>query len=260
MFRRKYLLMGAILAGIAFGLASPADAAFRLRVEDVTTGDGVVLTGTVNPVTGMGSIVVTNLTVGNFTVTVAAAVTQHNSPLNFGDLDLNNLTVSTNSGDILRLTAEDTDYTRGAGTLALVSSFGGTIANGIVTGQAWANGGNAAIDLGPDQSIVGPIGPIGGIPAGSVAAYNPTFTTGPTPFTGAFAGSGSNSFTSGPPTDFALFSQITLQFGAGGGSSSGDLQAQVLPVPAGLILVLSGAPCLGLGVWLRRLQTKVQPA
>jgi hypothetical protein len=254
---RKNWIYATILAGIVcMGLAPPADGAFRLRIEDTVNNTGTVITGTTDA-NGFGTIVFSG-TVGNFIVTVTTTITQHNnSVMNFAELDLSNVTIVSPTGGTLRITAEDTGYSRGNNPLELHSSIGGSITNGTITLQSWANGGNAVPALGTDQangSLVG--NNIGGIPAGSTPAFTPPGVVVTTVAPQGFSQDGYAPFTSGPPALYSLFSQVTMTLAAGGSASFNDNQT-VTPAPAGLVLALTGLPCLAIGPWLRRRFFKV---
>lgn len=259
----------AILAGIAMmGLASPAQAQFRMRVEDVTLGVGVVITDQLPPdmfASGPGSLgtIVYAGAVGNFNVTVNTGLSKPAISGSFADLDLT-FTVSTTTGGTLRVTLEDNGYTGGSpGPLSVQGTIGGTISGvGSVVVQSGVNTSNNYIALGADTAAAPPavaLGAIGGLPAGTntfAFAQNVAIgpTTGQTVATSAsstasaFNASGSAGFTA--TGAYALYQQALFTF-AGTGLATGDLHTQVLPGPGGLALALTALPGFGLA-WLRR--------
>jgi hypothetical protein len=265
MFRRKVLIMGVILAGIAFaGLAPPAQADFRIRVEDTSTAAdmGVILTGTVNPLSNPSGTLMFSGSINNFTVLVTVVDTLHNSPTNWGELDITNVSVTGTGPGTLVITAEDTSYSNGQNPLQVNTAFAGTLgAHATLTGQSWADGTNAAPGLGTDAGTGSTAVSLAGngitnMPtANGVPVFSPPASTSTA---GAFSFSGSAPFTSGPPVLYSLYSQITLNVTGAGSISSFDMDTTVTPAPAGLWLALSSAPVFGFG-YLRR-RRKLQTA
>lgn len=264
---RDWHLLGALVVAVAIGIlgpAPPAQAAFRLRVEDTDNNVGVVLTGAVNPASTPSGVITFNGSMGNFTVQITTAVTFHSGPNNYAELHLDNLSISSAFAGAanLRITVEDTDYMRGGpGPLQLVATVGGVLtapAGSTVSVQSWANGANVAPNLGLNAgnsgvavSLAG--NAMGALPtAGSVAAFNgpgppPTYDVfGP----GAFSDTGSASFTAG--ASYALYGQALIHFSGAGSITSFNEDQQVLPAPTGLLLAASGVPFLSLGFWWHR--------
>jgi hypothetical protein len=262
----------AVLAGIGVMIAAPpAKADFRLRMEDTTNTIGVVLTapasGTVflteNPVPPFGDIATMSpgsiTYIGdigpNFTGSVTTGLSKPNIGVpNSGAIDLNTVTISASSAGTLRITLEDDNFNVPAnGVLNLMNSIGGTLgftnaANASITAQGWANPGNLTPALGVDTFPDLPLGPIGGIPGGSVQAFTPAFTAGPG---GAFSGTGTNTFTKAGP--YSLFLQVTITFaGAGSVSFNDELHADPAPEPGTGLVALTSLPLMGGFFWLRR--------
>jgi hypothetical protein len=217
---------------------------------------GVVVTdngpGDIEPL--LGAIVFSGSVPGGFTVNVTTGISK---PIiggvnNFAELDLNSVNVQTAGPGTLRITLEDTGYTGGPdGPLNLVALLGGVLVappGSTVTFQSWVNPLDLVPALGPDTFPVAALPALGAIPAGSVAAFGGSgITFGP----GAYSAAATVDFTKAGP--YALFSQTTVVF-TGPGTVSYDENQQVVPVPAGLVLALTGLPVLGLGYWWRRLR------
>ena len=241
-------ILGALILGAFASLSffsSPVSATMRLRIEDVASGVGAVITdngpGDTNPLVGALTF---SSGIGSFTVNVTTGVSQ---PLiggvsDLGQIDLNSVNVLTSGAGTLRLTLEDTGYLAGSGsTLNVLGTVGGTLtapAGSTITVQSWANGSNLVPDLGPDQGV-GAIGAIGGAPAGSVAAWTSAADFG----SGAFSGSGAGEFNNGADDTFSLFAQVTVNF-TGAGSVSFDENQRVVPEPASLLLLGAGVAAL----------------
>jgi hypothetical protein len=225
---------------------------FRLRVEDTVLGLGTVITdngpGDLNPV--IGAVTFSGAIGSNFLVNVSTGVTQ---PLiggvgDFGQLDLNSVNVATTGAGTLRITLEEQNFVGPLGPLEAIGTVGGTLtaAGSTFAVQAWASGSNAVPAFGPDLPV-GPIGAIGGIPAGSAAVWAPMLMFGP----GAFSSTSSTVFDNGAVQTFSLFTQVVIAFSAPG-SVSFDINTQVVPVPEPTSLLLLGTGLAGWGVALRR--------
>lgn len=250
-------LLMAILLGIGLmGLASPAQAQFRIRVEDLDLGVGAIITDQApgDNIAVVGGVNYSG-TIGNFLVTVNTGLSKPLLSNGYAEMDLN-FTVQTMTGGRIRITLEDNGFTGGSpGNLILRASIGGTLsgpAGSSLTAQSTVNTSNNYIALGADTgpSAAGVALPaIGGTPAGTnVNAFSPIFTAPPFDSGIAFSGSGSAGFTASGP--YALYQQVVINL-TGNGSVTGDLATQVLPGPGGLALALTAVPGFGLA-WLRR--------
>jgi hypothetical protein len=250
-----------ILAGVVLmSLASPAQAQFRLRVEDVGTGVGVVITdngpGDQDPLVGsvIYSSIAPGVAIGGFTVQVTAGVSK---PIiggvnNFAELDLNNISANSSGAGHLRLSLEDTGFTGGApGGLILVGTVGGTLTaatGSTITVSSWANGANLVPAYGSDTGTTPTtLSALGAIPAGSENAFGPGGVTfGP----GAFSTTGSVGFIAG--ASYSIFAQVDIIFTGPGTVVSFDENQQVLPAPGGLVLALAALPVFGIRYLRRR--------
>jgi hypothetical protein len=240
----------AVMALVGFSAAAYADS-FRLRIEDVISGAGAVITdngaGDINPLVGV--ITFSGSVPGGFTVNVTTGLSKPmiGGITNIAEMDLNSVNVQTSGAGTLRITLEDTDFIAGAnGTLAFLGGVGGTLsapAGSTATFNTWVNPANLVPALGPDTSPAAALGAIGGIPAGSIAAFGSGVTFGP----GAFSATGGAPFIKSG--SYSLFSQSTLVF-TGAGMVSFDLDTRVVPEPSAMILL--GMGLVGLAAWSRR--------
>jgi hypothetical protein len=249
----KFLLALGAVAAVLVATAAPADAAFRMRIEDINAGVGTVVTdnalpGDINP---LSDVILFSGTVGAFTISVQVGTASPGAAFaGYWDaIDLNSVTVTTTGGGTLRIILEKDGFnTAPDGVVSLQSSVGG-VNNGPVGSTAafrsWANSANLVPAQGADQ----PVGAIAPIvfpppPAGSTAAGPPGSPFGP----GAFSGAGSAPIVKSGP--YSLFSQAVITL-TGPGSVTFDHTTGTNPAPAGLALLASGLPCLALR-FLRR--------
>ena len=243
-----------VMALIGFSTATYADS-FRLRIENTGLGQGAVITdngvGDSNPLIGV--ITFSGPVPGGFVVNVTTGLSKPmvGGTTNIAELDLNSVNVQTAGAGTLRITLEDTDFIAGAnGLLSFVGLVGGTLTapgGSSVTFNTWVNPADLVPALGPDTSPAAALGAIGGIPAGSIAAFGSGVSFGP----GGYSATGGAPFIKSGP--YSLFSQSTIVF-TGAGTVSFDLDSRVVPEPSSLLLL--GTGLLGVATLGRRYSKK----
>lgn len=152
-------------------IPTKASAEFRLRVEDPSTGQGVVITdngtGDWSSLPGMIVLGVSDLGSTAWSFTLAQS---HDHPFDgtaLGDLYLSSLTVTSSGPGQLLLTIEDTGFSGGPGQLLLTSS----VLSGSLSGDAgssvhitsYADPSNSVPNFGADSPTVGPLGAMGAL-------------------------------------------------------------------------------------------------
>jgi len=131
------------------------------------------------------------------------------------------------------------------GNVVLQQEVGGALSapgGSIVTFDSYAVNGSGTPTLGSDQFPAAPLPGVTGIGDGAVLVSQ-TFAPG------SFSNTlGTNFNKTG---SYSLYTVVTVTF-TGAGSVSFNEITGVTPVPAGLVLALTGIPVLGLGTWFRR--------
>src|SRR5262245_11087535 len=111
---KLFLALAAVVA-LLVATASPADASFRLRVEDLSTGVGAVITdgGPGDSSPGANNVIVFVGPIGSFTISVTTGMSTPAlaSPGFYDAIDLNSVTVSSAAGGTLRLILERDGFT-----------------------------------------------------------------------------------------------------------------------------------------------------
>jgi len=235
---RRFLL-AAILAGFALtGWASQASAAFAVQVF-ADTGSGYSQVGTTVYDNGAGDtvgvlgVLNASFTTADFTVSVATGSSKPASgSAAYPFLDLSFAVVNiTGKDESIRIQLTDTDFTPLV-SWGLVANIGGTNpSNTTTTFDAYATSGSGSgseFDMSGSHDTLGPF---------SGSSYSST-----------------QGLANPATAPYSLTSAVTVHFsGASQGSvASGDADIRAAPAPAGLALVFSGAPMLGLVRLLRR--------
>jgi len=184
-----------------------------------------------------------------FTVTATS-----NAPLGTPQAQLSQVQLSINGGsaaDLVNLVvaASDVTYTAPSGSSTVTSSFSGSTAAAPVTGS-----GTFVSFIDYNNNLFGGL-PIGGVVSGNTDS-TPTQNV-------TISSSFNNTVVKGTTASipFALSNEFhiaNLSIGVGAQLSlTGSTTLAAVPAPAGIVLALTGLPCLGIGTWFRRRKAKV---
>jgi hypothetical protein len=254
----------ALVAGgsLLLGGAPPARADFEIELQATVGGKNYSTTLTDNN-TGLISYSTPSKQpfAGAFAVTLLSSSTNSpGDPSAGGEVDLSTLSITNTSGatQTLQVWITSTGFTAPGGANSLVdvsSSIGGTFTFGATGSDKYV------YQVTADQSVGG------GTDFGKGITLSPTTLTftasGKKGKTSSFGGDPAGDQTgefqrpaSDPSYSLSSFSTITLTGGAsvnfGGTITTVDPDPPEAPAPAGLVLVLTGGPPLGLVGWLRR--------
>jgi hypothetical protein len=240
---------------------SPAAADFRLRIENVSTGEGVVVTD------NSGLIILANGSIpGGFSIPALTAVSIPpfgGPPFTSAALELSGTILYTNPlPGTIRLNLESTDYQIGSSPVygSFISNFT-DLPGSTITARSWINPNNLVPNYGDDT--VGPLDPLGAPPDGSLLVLWDTVNGNPIPPVDAITfgpgdnentALGSRGFSSSGP--YSLFLQVDINFTGPVGTVSFSETQTVVPAPAGLVLAVIGLPFLGFSYLRRRLSQR----
>jgi len=228
---RKFLTLAAVLLVGAAVLGAPtqARADFKLYLQETGVNSGlatVVASGS-----DFGSIIFDG-TYGDFKVSFFGATSENTTALSdimSSTTKVENANLLSTGAHTLKLYVSQTNFSLPVGTpLAVESGMSSTITTGTLglTGiyQGFADNGNALLGM--------------GFTTGSQTAV----LTGSTADTGSATGSFNRTTST---SLYSLTSLTTLDLSAGAKVNvSSHVNAAAVPVPAGLLLVVSGAPAL----------------
>ncbi len=257
--KKLWALAVALTGALVFGSASQARASYSVQVYD----DGV-LQGGVGVLAIGNSLIFTGSTT-HFSITNGSGLS--NNPGSPGGSNLilsSNEQISTTFGatggtHTIKIVLSQTDWNSPVGNpLTLSSSAGGSISNLI-------SGSNPNAQTHVTATYQGFLANSNVLFATPAAGGTATQTA-----TASVTGIGSNGLVFTPgisvnPTvpggvPFSMTDVLTFTFtqDAGSGQATANVSASSVasvPAPAGLVLVLAGLPCLGIGRWLRRRKT-----
>jgi len=231
--RHKCRLILPGLAVVALLLAAgPSQAALVIALQEAGVNGGAITT--VATGTDFTSASYSG-TYGDFKVTFDSAATDNGATLS--DILQSTTKVTNNNGSTatLHLWVTQTNYSLPAGSpLWMEAGLSGTVNSGTLAYgkiyQAWADKNNNAFGTGDFT-----LGAQSATPSGS------TFDTG---------SAMNNFFRSGA---YSVTTEINFTISGGGSANfSSHVNLAPTPAPAGLMLALTGLPCLGLGWLVRR--------
>lgn len=245
----KLFLALVAVVGVTLASASPAEAVFRMRIENVGTGIGTVITdggpGDINPatdaITFMGSL-------GSFTMNVITGLASPTFMSHglFDAIKLSSTNATSGPGTLRIILEKDGFGLAPDGALSLESRSSANInapVGSSLTVSSFAHVGNLVPTLGADQAV-GPIAAVADLPpVGTTTlgggSHGPPVGAGVTSV--PFAKSGT----------YSLFSvaEITV---TGISTASFDHTTGTNPAPAGLILLAAGVPCFVAGYFRRK--------
>jgi len=261
---KKFFVCLAAALGILLSQGS-ARAAYAVQVYDdgnleFQSGSGVASIGAGGSFI-LGNSLIYNSNTTHFSITNGSALSNNPGTPVSANLDLStNEQITTvfgvNGGThTLKIVLSQTGFTAPAGSpLNLSSSMNGSFV-GTVTGNSVSANYQGSLD--PTNALFGT--PASGTTSpltGTIVTVAPAVSQ---PLI-LLPGTSSKLVPGGTP--FSMMDVVSLTFFANPGSGqdtanvSGSTVATV-PAPAGLVLILSGLPCVGIGTWLRRRQVRL---
>ena len=240
---------------VAMLLPTNASAQFRLRIEDLVSGQGVVVTDAVGVTTagdqnGAQGLISTMLVgLGNVSFSITSGQTK---PIGVattgavGEMKLTSVTFSTTGPAQLRLTLEDTNYSLPTSPSALLASTQilnlnlGSAPGSTLVSQSWINTDPLSVPaLGAEQNTIGPLGAITNLDSiatghGSGEVSLNSSSTG-TIIDGQNVFGSSSGQLFGATGPFSLFTQVVLDIKGPSGQLSFDQVTTAMAYPAELI-------------------------
>lgn len=229
---RKFFVAAAVAVACLVGSATNAEAAFQMKLSWTSGGGGSVTitdggAGDSNGASGAITYIASGGSAGLFDIQVNTGLSKPSKgSADWPDMDLNFVVSKGDVGaETLTIEISDDGFTTNR---PFKTQIGGTFSGSVSSVDA-----SARYD---DSNVV--FGPGGG------DSYSQSFNSSPFSGTGSFLTSGA--------TPYSLTQKIVITAGSGSGTSSGDFEIKSVPAPAGLVLVATGLPVLGLGARLRR--------
>lgn len=254
-FLKKWVLAGLLAGAVAFGTTSRASAEFTLRVilDGVQQGADITWDGSTTDKFGAAEIDYNNhsfsVTGGDVSLKFTTSLSNEDGGKGYGSsakLVINGIQISNTSNDhhTLVLETSDSDFSFPQGPNSRIHTTGS------------ATGDNTGSNDSTTMSIVGGISTSNTLfdTSSLVAPTNTlTFAGNDTFGLSQSAANGTFSNTTDLSGNFALTNILTFDLTPGVQyDSAGDVVEVITPVPAGLLLTLSGAPVLGAWHWIRR--------
>jgi len=259
---RNVFHAGVALLAVAlfFGAVSPASATLFIVVTDsngdTATGtqiNGASITPSVTFATSANGPPLPNAgliftgSIGNYTFTVTAKGSPSYGPAGAGFLDLN-FNVSSNASATSAASLTVTEYQTGYVLPPSAASASATIATSSTVGpvsettKAWFDASNTGNASAP---------PAYSLPSGLQLLQSAVLTPPPTGLNNNTT-TAITPFSYSNPPGYALILQQVFNLGPTS-TTTGDQQVVITsPAPAGLVLALTGLPCLAVGSWIRR--------
>jgi len=256
-FRKYLLLTAALIAAVTLGAPSQARAGYSVRVYD----DGV-LQGGITVVPLGGNNLIYGGTTTNFSITNGSGLSNNPGTQGGSNLDLSNSSqINTTFGaaggtHTIRIELSQDGWLSPTGTpLMLSSSAGGSFAYLAGTNPLSTQSVSATYQgfLAPNTNTLFAQPVSGATPIQTATASRTSVGTSSLVFS---PGTAINpSVPGGTPFVLTDVIEFTFTLSAGSGQTSATVSGSTVasvPVPAGVILALTGFPVLGAGAWLRR--------
>jgi len=258
---RNFMRLMAVLVGTAIlGAPSQARAAYQVNVYD----DGVLQGGITTFVSGNSLVFFGSTT--HFSISNGSGLSNNPGTQGGSNLDLSsNEQINTTFGaaggtHTIRIELSQNGWTAPTGTpLTLSSSAGGSTAYVAGTNPLATQTISATY-----QGFLDNTNTIFGQPVAGSTPIQTASTTqssaGTAPLVFSPGASVNNLVPGGTPFSITDVLSFTFMLSAGSGQATANVSASTVasvPVPAGVVLALTGIPCLSVGTWLRRRRQSV---